>query len=152
MHWLAVFHGAASQSIAIVTAYSNLGLSGLQHALDSTDAVAIFVDSSSISRLAVTLEAVPSLRLVIYKNDSRISDSTISKLGDDFSHVNFIEFDELCAMGKSNPAASHSPDSEQIAAIMYTSGSTGNPKGVPIKHKNIIAASWLSLPNLVWPY
>jgi long-chain acyl-CoA synthetase len=92
------------------------------------------------------------LRLVVYKNDSRISSSTIHKLDNDFPHVKFIEFDEICAIGQRNSAASESntPSPEDIAAIMYTSGSTGNPKGVPIKHKNVIAAGWLTLSILTW--
>ncbi|CAG8955433.1 hypothetical protein HYFRA_00010298 [Hymenoscyphus fraxineus] len=148
--WLSTFHGAASQSIAIVTAYSNLGLSGLQHALESTDSVAIFVDSSSIARLALTLDAVPALRLVVYKNDTRISGDVIQKFKQDFSKVKFIEFDELVSLGRSAPAISepHSPSPDDICAIMYTSGSTGNPKGVPLRHKNIVAA--VSGWNITW--
>ncbi|CAG8971638.1 hypothetical protein HYALB_00003106 [Hymenoscyphus albidus] len=148
--WLSTFHGAASQSIAIVTAYSNLGLSGLQHAIESTDSVAIFVDSSSIARLALTLDAVPALRLVVYKNDTRISGDAIQKFKQDFSHVKFIEFDELVSLGRSAAATPepHSPSPDDICAIMYTSGSTGNPKGVPLRHKNIVAA--VSGWNITW--
>ena len=128
-----------------------MGLSGLQHALESTDAVAIFVDSSSISRLAVTLESVPRLRLVVYKNDSGISTSMIHQLDDDFPSVKFIEFDELCAIGQSNSAVpeSKSPTPEDLCVIMYTSGSTGTPKGVPIKHKNIVGAGWQCLSKFI---
>ena len=33
------------------------------------------------------------------------------------------------------------PEPEDLCCIMYTSGSTGNPKGVILSHKNIVAAS-----------
>lgn len=37
--------------------------------------------------------------------------------------------------GKGNPAISYEP--EQMAAVIYTSGTSGFPKGVPVKHKSI---------------
>ena len=33
------------------------------------------------------------------------------------------------------------PAPEDLCCIMYTSGSTGPPKGVPLKHKAVLAAS-----------
>lgn len=135
-----MFHGAASQSIAIVTAYSSLGLSGLQHALVSTDAAAMFVDADSISRLAVTLESASCLRLVLYDGDSDACAGSIHGLKDRFDHVKFVCFDEICAIGQRNHVASNAPSADDLCAIFYTSGSTGNPKGVPMKHKNVVAA------------
>ena len=41
----------------------------------------------------------------------------------------------------SGKSSSFSPDSNDIASLMYTSGTTGNPKGVMITHEAIICAS-----------
>jgi long-chain acyl-CoA synthetase len=138
--WLAMFHGAASQSIPIVTAYSSLGVSGLQHAVISTEAAAIFVDAASASRLQPILEKVLSLRLVIYGGTLDVDCEDFRRSKDQFSHVQFLHYDELCAMGCRQATVSNPPSSEDLCAIFYTSGSTGIPKGVPMKHKNVVAA------------
>jgi long-chain acyl-CoA synthetase len=138
--WLALFHGAASQSIPIVTAYSSLGVSGLQHAVNSTKAAAIFVDPASASRLQPILKETPSLRVVVYGGaldaDWESFRASIGK----FSHIQLLHYDELCTLGRRQATISNTPSSEDLCAIFYTSGSTGTPKGVPMKHKNVVAA------------
>ncbi|EXJ91414.1 hypothetical protein A1O1_04526 [Capronia coronata CBS 617.96] len=139
-HWLAVFHGAASQSIAAVTAYGSLGLSGLQHALVSTKAAALFVDEDALIRLGDALQTVAEVRLVVYDGNSDSSSAEITRLKQTMGHVAFIHFHDLVSIGRQNRCAAHLPSADNLCAIFYTSGSTGDPKGVPMKHKNVVAA------------
>lgn len=53
--------------------------------------------------------------------------------------VQLLPFADVVKMGNKSTASATSPKSDDTAIIMYTSGSTGVPKGVLLSHKNIIS-------------
>ncbi|PLB48092.1 acetyl-CoA synthetase-like protein [Aspergillus steynii IBT 23096] len=140
-NWLLMSHGASSQSITIVTAYDTLGEDGLRHSLVQTESAAIFCDPVLIPAVGSVLKDAKSIKYVIYNSFEEPKKEDLDRLKQEYDHLEILSFDELQKLGEENPVDPVPPTPEDLCCIMYTSGSTGPPKGVPLTHKNVIAAT-----------
>ncbi|KAF8486866.1 long-chain-fatty-acid-CoA-ligase [Russula ochroleuca] len=141
LSWQYLSYGCASISTIVATAYDTLGESGLEHSLNEPECVGIFTNADLLPVVAKVIGAVPSLRVVIY--DGQPQESVLSKITSSREGVTVLSLDALRELGReqpSEPTESRIPTSDDVACIMYTSGTTGPPKGVVIKHSNLIAA------------
>ncbi|CZR62530.1 probable long-chain-fatty-acid-CoA ligase [Phialocephala subalpina] len=139
-HWLATAHGAVSQSMPIVTAYDTLGEEGLKHSLMATKAKAIFLDPHLLPTLINPLKEAKDIQYVIWNSQNEVKQENIDKLKKAHDHLTIMSFEELRKLGEDNPVDPVEPGPDDLCCIMYTSGSTGPPKGVPLKHKAVIGA------------
>ncbi|KAL8993883.1 MAG: hypothetical protein Q9188_007211, partial [Gyalolechia gomerana] len=139
-YWLAMAHGAATQSMPIVTAYDTLGEEGLQHSLRQTHAKAIFLEPNLIPKLIKPLIHAKDIRYVIFNSAAEVNQTDLENLKKDHPEIIVYSFDELQNLGESNPVDPVPPRPDDLCCIMYTSGSTGTPKGVLLKHRNVVAA------------
>lgn len=139
-YWLAMSHGAASQSMPIVTAYDTLGEEGLRHSMVATKAKLIFLDPHLLPTLTNVLKDATEVRHVVWNSQNKVKQEHIDKLTAAYPNVKVISFDDLKKLGEENPSEPVPPQADDLCCIMYTSGSTGTPKGVPLKHSNVVAA------------
>ncbi|KAL3457349.1 hypothetical protein BJX64DRAFT_19977 [Aspergillus heterothallicus] len=150
-NWLSMSHAAASQSMTIVTAYDTLGEEGLSHSLVQTESSAIFLDPALINSLANVLDKAKSIKHVIYNSAEDIKQEDLDRLKKEHEHVNVISFEDLRKSGEESPVEPVPPAPEDVCCIMYTSGSTGPPKGVPLTHANVVAAM-AGINVIIGPY
>jgi long-chain acyl-CoA synthetase len=130
----------------IVTAYDTLGEEAIKHSLLATKPKAVFLDPALIGILTKIIKDADSVQVIVFNEWQEWKQEDLDKLKNAHPHLEILSFQKLSELGEQNPVDPVPPTSEDLACIMYTSGSTGPPKGVLIKHKNVVAAGIDSLP------
>lgn len=136
MNWQLFAQACASVSITIATSYDTLGPSGLAYSLNEPHCVGVFTNADLLPTLASIINEVPTIKYIIY--DGEPSDSIELTRND----ITLFSLSVLISKGHKSTISpdTRRPKPSTTACIMYTSGSTGPPKGVCMSQSNLIAS------------
>ena len=133
--WLLACQGCFLQNLTVVTCYASLGEEALLHCLQETEVRVVMADSRLVRRLLPLTPKLPHLKYVILLDGSSTEEFCVGK-------ISLIEYNDVLNNALQRPRVYQVPTPTDTAFIMYTSGSTGIPKGVMISHANVMSALW----------
>ena len=135
--WMTCALGALSQSLVVATSYATLGIDSVGSAIRESSVTTVVTNRRKVQDVAKLKSTCKTLKTIIYTEfhvQPEIVGSPISVPGK-------LQAKSLASCYLAKPTkSSHEPTPDQVAVIMYTSGSTGQPKGVLLKHEAVLAS------------
>ncbi|TVQ28875.1 MAG: long-chain fatty acid--CoA ligase, partial [Geminicoccaceae bacterium] len=128
--WLIADMAALTLGAVTVPAYTTNTVKDHRYVIEHSGAVAVVYSGATVAKtLLPAIRDVGTVRVIIAIEPPK-----------DAAGLEIVGWDEALELGRQADAAPfEAPDADDLACIIYTSGTGGQPKGVMLSHGNIIA-------------
>ncbi|XP_044739586.1 long-chain-fatty-acid--CoA ligase 1 isoform X2 [Chrysoperla carnea] len=133
--WIIAEHGAYSYSMAIVPLYDTLGPDSCAYIIKQTEINVVVCEDDAKCNMLLDKAPMCLRKLIVIKETRPATNQRARNRG-----VEIIRFSDVEYMGAQKDNDEQPPRGEDLCTVCYTSGTTGNPKGVMLTHENVVAS------------
>ncbi len=116
-------------------------LSELEYIYDQSDSCALITDSKKVISELETFLSDRNAKFIIYIGNEKIEQPENSK-------IKLLTFEQILELGKSSQFNEVEISENDVATLIYSSGTTGRPKGIMLTHKNL-ASQMIAIPPVL---
>lgn len=136
--WFIAAVGCLKNNSSVVTLYTNLPDDSIAQSIKETEVHTAISSFDLLPRFFKIAPQCPLLRQIIVIEDQLEGIGSTLEAPKDVKVIGFK--DVLTQEATEDAKPLESPKADDLAIIMYTSGSTSQPKGVELSHRNIFSA------------
>ncbi|KAI9325243.1 hypothetical protein DFJ73DRAFT_767763 [Zopfochytrium polystomum] len=133
--WVIAEQGCFMFSHVTVPLYDTLGADAIEFISNQTKLPLIFATSDKAKTIIKLKPKLPHTRILVIMDTPDAETIAAGKA----AGLDVLTFLDLEQLGRQNPCDPVPPTTETLGTICYTSGTTGQPKGVMLSHGNMIA-------------
>ncbi len=145
-NWAVAFFGTLSYGAVAVSILHEFDKSSVEYIVDHSDAKVFFVDKALYQNLKQ--ETMPKLETVCLLDDFSLAMTHSKQLQDFFDNAETFFKTKFTKHFTANDIDFHKEESEELAVLNYTSGTTSSPKGVMIPYRSLWSNTKFANDNL----
>mmetsp|Transcript_16392 Transcript_16392/g.30871 ORF Transcript_16392/g.30871 Transcript_16392/m.30871 type:complete len:680 (-) Transcript_16392:164-2203(-) len=136
LEWVVAEQGCFTQSVVTVPMYDTLGPDSVAYVIKQCELKTVICSAEVMQNVVDCKSSCPSLEcIIIMEPMTEAMRGQVQAAG-----LRGIGMDEVEQAGADKPLPHMAPSPEDILTFCYTSGTTGDPKGVLLTHQNLCAA------------
>jgi long-chain acyl-CoA synthetase len=149
--WQVTDLACMSQGLYTVSIYDTLGPDTTEFIINHASLSCVVTGLNHVTTLLKLKPRLPTLKYIITLDPLSAGERPGESKGDLLNSmaadlgVSILYIQDVEAMGEKQPLPYNPPTPEDVITINYTSGTTGDPKGVVLTHRNATAATCASI-------
>ncbi|KAI8600989.1 hypothetical protein EDD21DRAFT_375648 [Dissophora ornata] len=135
-------------NLVSVALYETLGPDAVEYVINHAETPIVVASGNHVASLLENADKLPGLKVIISMDPlhdpapvpGATSSAKILRAWAAGKGIRVYDFSEVEALGAEYPHRHLPPTEDEVASFCYTSGTTGQPKGAMLSHKNFIVA------------